>query len=254
MPVSARTVDERSVGPAFPGLVHPEWADCWPWLAQGTTWRGEDGSFDPGLAGTNPVGPTLQRWRELGAALGFRAIVAARQVHGARVLEHVRYSDGLLLAGLADGHATGQPGLLLAVSIADCVPVFVLAPAVRAIALLHAGWRGTAAGILEAGVATLTDSFDCTPADLRIHLGPAICGRCYEAGPEVHAALGLVRPGTPEPVDLRQHLALKAISAGVAPDGITSSSACTRCEPDRFFSHRAGARGRQLAWLGIRQN
>lgn len=250
--LSARTVEGRDAGLAFPGIVHPDWAERWPWLTQGLTWKGTDGAFDLGLAGTNPVGPALARWKALADGLGFGAVVVARQVHGARVLDHAHVHRGLLLTGPADGHATAERGLLLAVSVADCVPVHLVAPGVPAVALLHAGWRGTAAGILEDGIAGLTRAFGCAAADLHVHLGPAICGRCYEVGPEVYEALGLRPPERPEPLDLRRILFRRAVSAGVEPGNITAASACTRCESDRFFSYRAGASGRQIAWLGLR--
>src|SRR5690606_18360795 len=101
-----------------------------------------------------------------------------------------------------DGHATRAPGLLLAVSVADCVPVSLVDPERRAVALLHAGWRGAAAGILERGLEVLAERLLARPEDLHVHLGPAICGGCYEVGPEVHRALGLPEPPAPAPVDL----------------------------------------------------
>src|SRR5690606_25438459 len=103
---------------------------------------------------------------------------------------HHTGSAGLQLAGSADGHATMLADLLLAVSVADCIPVSLVDPGRRAIALLHAGWRGVAAGIITEGIAALRRLAGSSPADLHLHLGPAICGSCYEVGPEVYAALG----------------------------------------------------------------
>jgi polyphenol oxidase len=89
-------------------------------------------------------------------------------------------------------------------------------------------------------------------SDLHVHLGPAICGACYEVGPEVHEALGLPRPPGPVPVDLRAVLLRRALELGVQPANTSVSARCTRCEPGVFFSHRCGAAERQLGVLAIR--
>ena len=86
---------------------------------------------------------------------------------------------------------------------------------------------------------------------MHAHLGPAICGACYEVGPEVHEALGQPPPTDNAPIDLRAVQAHQLIEAGVAPERITVSAHCTRCGTG-FFSHRAGDAGRQLGVLGIR--
>ncbi len=88
--------------------------------------------------------------------------------------------------------------------------------------------------------------------DVRVHLGPAICGNCYEVGPEVHVALGRPDPGWPRMVDLRAILAQQCRAAGVGPERITSSAWCTRCGDSPFFSHRAGHPERQVGVIGIR--
>lgn len=149
-----------------------------------------------------------------------------------------------------DGHVTDVEGVLLAVSIADCVPVSVVDPARRRVALLHAGWRGTAEGILERGLDELAG--EAGAAGLLVHLGPAICGGCYEVGPEVFEALGRPRPDAPSPIDLRSVLAERAVAAGVEGDHVSVSELCTRCEHDLLFSHRGGDSGRQVAYLGVR--
>jgi hypothetical protein len=133
--------------------------------------------------------------------------------------------------------------------VADCVPVSLVDPVGRRIALLHAGWRGAAAGMLEAGVATLAE-LGSRAADLRAHLGPAICGPCYEVGPEVLQALALPSSG-PARLDLRACLAGRALVAGIGASALTASAHCTRCGDD-FFSHRGGEAGRQVGYLGIR--
>jgi YfiH family protein len=204
-----------------------------------------------GLFGAAPVGPVLGRWRALREDLGFPTILHSRQIHGNEILLHQSMPPGFHLARDADGHITAAAGLLLTVSVADCVPIFILDGETRNVALLHAGWRGAAAGILESGLAMMTGS-GRGPADLHVHLGPAICGECYEVGPEVHAALGLRTPEQPAPVDLRAVLARRAVGQGVRPDRVSRSSFCTRCDATSFFSHRNGSVGRQIAFIGIR--
>lgn len=236
-----RSITEERRGDA-PLLVHPEWRREYPWLVQGTTTRaaGNFASF-----GTQSAEALHRQWRALRSATEMRTAVHGRQVHGAQVLRHGALAPGLLLADDSDGHITSVPGVLLAVSIADCVPVFVIEPQSRIVAVLHAGWRGTAAGIVSQCIAQLGSA-------VRVHFGPAICGRCYEVGPEVHEALGLARPAGNTPVDLRAVLAAQCTDMGVAADAITTSTWCTRCGHTPFFSHRAGHAERQVGVIGIR--
>jgi polyphenol oxidase len=151
-----------------------------------------------------------------------------------------------------DGHATSAHGLLLTVSVADCVPVLLVDASRRAVAALHAGWRGVAAGMLESGIAAMAARAGSRPGDLRVHFGPAICGACYEVGPEVPAALGLGDPGEKVLLDVRGVLVDRALAAGVDVTSITRSAWCTRCGESPFFSHRAGNAERQMAVIGLR--
>ena len=250
---SARVVEERlAVRDGVPLFVVQEWADAMPWLVAGTTGAGADGAFDLGLFGDNAVGESLARWRALVAATGMRGAAHSRQAHRTRIQVHGAAHEGLLVSEGYDGHVTRAPGLLLAVSIADCVPVLLVDEDARTIAALHAGWRGVAGGMLEQGVAALREGAGARPERLRMHAGPSICGVCYEVGPEVHDALGLERPSTNTPVDLRAVLAARAHALGLEPERVTISAHCTRCGPGPFFSHRAGQRGRQMAFVGIR--
>lgn len=243
--------EERLPGPV-PVFTHPDWAGRFPWLVQGIT--GREGEFDLRLFGDIPSGTLVERWLRLRQAVGCDGAVHARQVHGSDVLAHPAPLPGLLVAERFDGHATQAAGLLLTVSVADCVPISLMDPERRAIALLHGGWRGIAAGILERGIETLRRLAGSAPADLYMHTGPAICGECYEVGPEVFTALRLEAPDAPTPVDLRGVLARRAARAGI-PAGQTSTSAfCTRCGGSPFFSHRGGHAGRQMALLAIRRS
>lgn len=110
--------------------------------------------------------------------------------------------------------------------------------------MLHSGWRGTAARITTEAIAALA-RHGLPPDELAVHLGPAICGRCYEVSSEVREQLTGEPATRPGKVDLRSLIAEHATEMGVQK--ITVSYSCTRCDNDRFFSHRAGDAGRQIA-------
>jgi purine-nucleoside/S-methyl-5'-thioadenosine phosphorylase / adenosine deaminase len=197
-----------------------------------------------GLAGPDPVVEVMARWTQLQDDLSANArrTVVARQVHGTRVLSHSGGWEGFLRTGEADGHIATEKGIALTVSVADCIPVFI-AHESGAVAILHAGWRGTAERIVDSGLAALA-RHRIPPDELIVHLGPGICGRCYEVSADVRAQLTGQPANRPGNVDLRSLLAEHAHEAGVQK--ITVSPSCTRCDNDLFFSHRAGDTGRQL--------
>jgi YfiH family protein len=252
-PVPARVVREVPVEGEVPWYRHPEWSREFPWLLQGVTARGEGPDlFDLSLYGTGRTHDVLTRWEALGRATGFLRTVHGRQVHAATVRFHEAGPPGLSVAPACDGHVTAAPGVLLTVGLADCVGAALVDPVRRAVALLHCGWRGTVAGIFERAIEALVERMDSDPADLHLHLGPAICGDCYEVGPEVHEALGLGVPAAPTPVDLRGVLARRGVGAGVHPERITVSVHCTRCGGSPFFSHRGGHAQRHQSFIGIR--
>lgn len=247
--IPGRIVAEAAAADLPGRLRHPEWGDRWPWLVQGITARA---AGDLGLFTRSPSVEVQDRWSALLAETGMATAAHARQVHEAGVRVRRAGSPGLHLAPPADGHATRDPDVLLGVTVADCTPVYLVAPDVRVVGLLHAGWRGAARGILEVGVRVLAERFDVPARTLHLHLGPAICGDCYEVGPEVHEQLGLAVPERPEPVDLRAVLARRAVAVGIPAEAITRSALCTRCGGGVLFSHRAGDAERQLAYLGVR--
>ena len=197
-----------------------------------------------GTSGADPVSEVMDRWSALQADLsrGAPRLVTARQVHGARVVTHGAGWHGWLRIGDADGHIAAERGTAMAVTVADCVPVFVGHPSGVA-ALLHSGWRGTVARILPAALDALS-ARGLDPGDLVVHLGPAICGQCYEVSPDVHLQITGKSVARPTPVDLRAVLAAQAQSGGVRR--ISISPFCTLCHQDRFFSHRGGDPGRQI--------
>ena len=201
------------------------------------------GSFS--TSADEPAGEVMGRWDALRAELSVPRFATARQVHGDRVAAHTPTWEGWLRVDAADGHLALDRGIAMAVSVADCVPVFLAHPS-GAIALLHAGWRGTAACILERALSAFGDR-GLPARELAVHLGPAICGRCYEVSPDVFRQITGRAVATPTCVDLREALAERARQVGVR--AISISPFCTRCDNDRFFSHRAGDWGRQLGVL-----
>lgn len=244
----AEVADPRGDVPIW---VHPEWAERFPWLLQGITGAGPDRPFDLALFGQGRPSDVMGRWWALGRAVGAPRIVHGHQVHGAAVRVHDAGVPGLHVSLATDGHVTRATDTLLAVSIADCVPVSLVEPEQRIVALLHAGWRGVASSILERGLEVLRERLAVDAGALHVHLGPAICGRCYEVGPEVHRGLGLPEPARPAPLDLRAVLVRRALRAGVSAEHVTTSTWCTRCGDSPFFSHRGGRPERQVAFLGI---
>ncbi|MGD8729353.1 MAG: polyphenol oxidase family protein [Gemmatimonadota bacterium] len=252
VPETAR-VRER-LEPRIPALIHPGWQAAMPWLVQGTTTRGSgEVPFDLGLhAGASPSQVVREHWDRLLEATGMRRAVHARQVHEADVRLHRGVPFGLTLTDACDGHLTDEPDVLLAVTVADCVPVFVAVPERRAAAVLHAGWRGAAAGVLERGLELVETELGVEASGLLVHLGPSICGACYEVGPEVFEALDQPVPEAPQPIDLRGVLAARAAAAGVPSASISISEHCTRCTGSGLFSHRAGDGERQVGYVGIR--
>lgn len=223
-------------------------------LVAGITERGSGEGFSLGLSSTEPVATVIERWRTLRHTFepGFLAVQRAHQVHGTTVRWHEDVAPGLHEADDADGHATSQRGLLLSVTVADCVPIYLTTKGGTVVALLHAGWRGTSAGILEAGLRLLCERSKGSPSDIVMHCGVAICGPCYEVGEEVaRAVLGDGASRGRQRLDLRAVLTRQAERLGVTD--VSSSELCSSCHRDRFFSHRSsgGRDGRMLAYLGI---
>jgi YfiH family protein len=231
-----------------------EWADRYGVVA-GITTRGQAGGpgFSLGLWSEEAVGQVMTRWRAFRAAFGerFPSIILSHQVHGVAVTWHGATRAGWHILDGVDGHATGADGQLLTVTVADCIPVYLAVPQKRIVALVHAGWRGTAGRILDRTVELLKREAFCRSSEIVMHCGVGICGACYEVGSEVYEKLtGHASPG-PVHVDLRAVLAAQAAELGI--HDITVSSFCTAHDQDRFFSHRAsgGRDGRLVAYAGF---
>lgn len=245
--------EQRLPGPV-PRWEVPGWRERFGVVA-GVTGRGEAGGpvgFDLGLWTSQPVGEVTGRWREfLAAEPGFRGAVLSHQLHGTALAWHDRPGEGWTIRSGVDGHLTAARSQLLLVTVADCVPVYLVDPRRGFVALLHAGWRGVAGGILGRGVRSLEEVGAVSPADLVMHCGVAISAPCYEVGPEVLQACGKVDAAGPDRLDLRALLTEQAAQLGIGE--VTISGHCTARDGQHFFSHRrsGGSDGRQVAYLGM---
>ena len=183
-----------------------------------------------------------------------------------------------------DASATNRPGLLLGVQTADCIPILLVDPKNRAVATIHAGWRGTLARIAVKAIGQMQMHFRTKPVDLLAAIGPAIGGCCYEVGTEVaiqfHSQfadapdwfdefrtgdepnpvqwLNMMPPGHQPPpknvlLDLKKANRAQLLAAGLRPQNIFVSDLCTACRPDLLFSYRKQGpqSGRQLSVIGI---
>lgn len=243
--VGAPVVSETPVGDAaVPRLELTDWAERYGVVA-GITTR----PLSLGLWSDEPVGQVIGRWRAFRAAFGdrFPAIVLSHQVHGTEVRWHEELPEGWLVLDGLDGHATGERGVLLTITVADCIPVYLTVPHTGAIALIHAGWRGVAGGVLNRCVELLKRRGFAKGDDIVMHCGVGICGECYEVGSEV--ADRFDRAGASH-LDLRDILAQQARGLGIRD--VSISPWCSAEARDRFFSHRAsgGRDGRMVAYLG----
>src|SRR5260370_32207055 len=193
-------VREEPVGDAaVPRLELASWRERFGVVA-GITTRGRD--FSLGLWSEESVAHVMTRWRAVRGALRARVpgLVLADQVHGPSVAWHAGLAEGWLIGDGHDGHATDARGLLLTVTVADCIPLYLTVPGRPLVALLHAGWRGTAGGILARGVELLVRHAAVRPADIIMHCGVGICGACYEVGSDVLDQLGPTPAATRPPV------------------------------------------------------
>ena len=197
----------------------------------------------------------------LGNALGFsaRQLVLTRQTHSDIVravsltdagkgLDHDAYPE-------CDALISATAGVALVVFTADCTPVLLHDPVTGAVGAVHAGWRGTANGIVSKTVAAMADTYGCDPKNICAAIGPNIAQCCFETDSDVpdamiaafgDGALPFIRQtGAKYYVNLKELNALWLKEAGVAD--ISISSLCTACRPDLFWSHRrtGGLRGSQ---------
>jgi YfiH family protein len=261
-----------------------------PWLVHGfSTRRGGASS----LHGQKVLNLSFMDWdtkenvagnrRRLQQAVeaGEFALVAMQQIHS-DVIHPFTAAPAKPRSG--DASLTQQSGLLLGTQTADCVPILLVDPNKRAVAAIHAGWRGTLARIAEKAVGRMRFEYGCRPADLLAAIGPSIGPCCYEVGAEFvtkftaqfadapeyfdEARTGdepnplqwlNMRPPGHQPPPKNVHLDLwkanrsQLLVAGLHANNIYASELCTACRTDHFFSYRKeGARsGRMLSVIGV---
>ena len=237
-----------------------------PGIAHAFSTRQADGArdFDLGRAGED-VPPWSDRRERFSDAAGIEGPgpVILLQVHGARILCSTDFrggatprADGVL--ALRDDGERRAP----AVRIADCVPVLIADRQARAVAAVHAGWRGTARGIARRAVRELAE-LGLDPAHLVAAVGPAIGPCCYEVDEEVLEGVSTAcgragedlaaRGASGRPMlDLRRANRIQLENGGLPPGAISCAPWCTFCEEARFFSYRREGEGtgRMMACVG----
>ncbi len=213
------------------------------------------------FVGDDP-GDVSANWRRLRAALPDGIQVArVNQVHGNEVRWVTRANVEERPA--ADGMITTDPGIVLGIFTADCVPVLMVASGRRIACALHAGWRGVIAGIASNGVRAMTQA-GARPDEINAALGPSIGPCCFEVDADLadrfireipsardHARAG--RPGKAN-LNLRAIVRDQLIVCGLSPDAIDCVGQCTRCASDQFFSRRAAGgatTGLQMSFVGF---
>ncbi len=186
------------------------------------------------------------RWSDIPALFG--NLGTLKQIHSAGCVAAEGRAGEL---GRGDALLENRPGAVVAVKTADCVPVLLVDERRRAVAAVHAGWRGTAAGITRRAVEAMHERFGTAPGDLHAAIGPAIGVCCYQVGPEVAVQFG---------GEGRMHLDLAAGNgrqledAGLAAERIYQSGLCTMCHAEEWHSFRRDREkaARQHSFVGIR--
>lgn len=207
-----------------------EWESLHPWLEHG---------FGTRLSEDWPPQPTA--W--------------VKQIHSKEVV--LAEYAGLL--GRADALITNTPGLWLSVRTADCIPILIADPQRRAVAAVHAGWRGAAENIAAETVREMARRFGSVPGGLAAAIGPGVCGECYQVGAEVAARF---RPWFPERGDLDRETTIdlaeanrrQLIEAGLSPERIIAGAPCTVTNPSQFHSYRRthSRTGRMISAICVR--
>jgi YfiH family protein len=284
-----------------------EWLPVPAWKKAGWLWHGfstrrgglsrvycadgAPGELNLGFTADDDRETVLQNRRLLAEAVtGNPAtpLVALKQIHSNLVLLAGDADASREQPHRADGLITDEPGLLLGIQTADCIPVLVADSKQRVVAAFHAGWRGTVQRIVEAGVGRMRLEFGCQPEDLVAAIGPGIGPCCFAVGEEVLSGfesqftyarelfcdvydsdairkkypmlfLTQCAPGH-SPIGPSLHLNLaeanrrQLLAAGLKPRSIQMVGGCTSCQRELFFSHRGsqGHAGRMMSVIGIR--
>jgi YfiH family protein len=211
-----------------------------------------------GLTGSTDPEVVMQRRQQLADQLGFdlaRALLTVQE-HGANVMTfHRRRPEGGQCVFSTDALASDVPGQAIVTYHADCFPLLFYDRTRGVVAGAHAGWRGALAGVATQTVQALHLAYGSAPDQLDVLIGPGICARCYQVGPDVAGPIKarygrdhryLQTDGGNLRLDIEAVLRLQLEDEGVAPQRILCAGWCTR-EEERWFSHRGGRPGRFLS-------
>ena len=194
------------------------------------------------------------------------ALVTLRQVHGSDILvinePNEDYSHFLSIEG--DAVITNQPNVIIGVCVADCAPILLCDPEKKVVAVVHAGWKGTAAKLVAKTVIGMQSEFGSRPAQLQAAIGPCIQKCCYEVDEPVRQAFQkggiawdscseLKSPGKWQ-LDLAAANRELLLSAGLPADAIQVSEQCVCCHSEQFFSYRRDKEdsGRQMGFIMLK--
>ncbi len=217
--------------------------------------------------GDDPNRVIERRKRLLGALdLDLNHLVSGVQVHGNRIALVDKTAAGLGAFSIeeavpeTDALITKDTGIILATFTADCLPIFVCDPVTPAVAVIHAGWRGTINGIATDTLKRMINEFGTSPADCLVAIGPSICGACFQVERQLAERFEKIYPQTVikdksgSSVDLQAYIKSDLKAFGIKADRIYDAKACTSCNSDRFFSYRAeqGVTGRIMGIIGLR--
>lgn len=192
-----------------------------------------------------------------------KSLVVAQQIHGDRIalVDETYRGCGAYHHEKAipdtDGMITRSHGLTLAVLTADCVPVLVIDPVVKAVGIAHAGWRGALSMIAAKTVLKMQDTFGTAPANCLVALGPCIGPCCYKVGEEVlsqfRCKFGSATCTAADRLDLQKAVEIQLTDIGVEESSILSTRLCTSCNRDLFYSYRAegGQTGRMMSVIKL---
>ena len=194
------------------------------------------------------------------------ALVTVRQVHGSDILVIDEPNDDFshFLSIEGDAIVTNQPSVMIGVCVADCAPILLVDPEKRAIAVVHAGWQGTAAKLVQKTVAAMTSFFGSQPGGLQAAIGPCIAPCCYEVDAPVRQAFqqnDAPWDSCTEPngegkwrLNLAEANRQLLTSAGVKASSIQVSGMCVSCQRELFFSYRRddGVTGRQMGFIMLK--
>jgi len=174
------------------------------------------------------------------------AMARLQQIHSA--VSRVAHKPGCV--GEGDALITREIGVAISVRTADCFPILLADPETRSIAAVHAGWRGTAAGVVRSTLTHMRAEFGTDPVNVYAAIGPGIGQCCYEVGIEVASQFGLREAGN---LNLAVENENRLIAAGLRPDRIELVGGCTFCHPAQFFSWRRDhdRAGRMISFIRV---